>query len=256
MSPGSPAPSGAVSDDGDAELPLGGTSAAASLRMREIVEVRNKVKETRAALRRGDWNGCWRQSMVKAAELGQQTLKSMEAALATQAMQLRKAHETGAIEGKATVASIVKSTQEQRRSIELEFERVRDAKVGLCRSRNAAFKEAIENIDVQARRAEAELHPLITSLAREAEMVLELGHAHKRGEERLPAGVIAGAWRRSLAALFPLLLHLWEGAAVSEAQKQAVTRKIFAMLTRADAGRQALERVEQEKASVFSNVYP
>lgn len=256
MSPGSPAPSGAASDDGDAELPFGGTSAAASLRMREIVEVRNKVKETRAALRRGDWNGSWRESMVKAAELGQQTLKSMESALKTQAVHLRKSHETGEIEGKATMASIVKSTQEQRRSIEQEFGRVRDAKVGLSRSRNAYVKEAIENIDVQARRVEAELFPLITSLAREAETVLELGHAHKRGEERLPAGVIAGAWRRSLAALFPVLLHLWEGAAVSEAQKQAVTRRIFALITRADAGRQALERVEQENASVFSSFYP
>merc|ERR1719291_1635503 len=220
-SPGSPA----------GEAPSPEASADAGARTQKMAE----AQLLRDSLVRGDWGGTnWRLQMSQACEGALASTRGAEAALASQGELLRRGRRQA-----PEIDALAKPLKEHPDGVASELARVRDARVGLAMARRAGVEEAIGTVQSRTLAAESGLLPAVSRLAAETEAMLEVGRPLALSADaagRVPAGVVAGAWRRALSATFALL-QLWEQADVPEAQQAAFARRVLAVIAKAESGR-------------------
>merc|ERR1712151_1068405 len=195
---------------------------------------------TQAAVMKGDWEQN-RNDLMEVAEAGAEGLQGVESAMEAQVKVLRAPSlgDPQAINNAA--ARLMKHSEDYATTIRNDFVRVRNMKVALCRARAGYAREAQQQHNWEVLEFEDEVLPAISKLAHEAETAVEVGHALKRGVERIPIWVIIGAWRRGIVAAFPILKHMWDGAQIEKAEREKFVSRLFDALLRAPGAVQQFE---------------
>jgi hypothetical protein len=209
----------------------------------EIDRQKQELDATKAAVEDGDWVNA-RKDILEVAEAGAEALKASESALEAQAKALREAKDHKGI----TTATnrLMKHAEDYAMTIRSDFVRVRNMKVALCRARAQYARDAQQQHNFEVLEFEDDVLPAISKLAHEAETAVEVGHALKRGVDKIPICVIAGAWRRAIVASFPVLKHLWDGARVEKPEREQFVSRLFDALLRAPG---AVEMFETQTAN-------
>eukprot|EP00929_Paragymnodinium_shiwhaense_P070514 TRINITY_DN35704_c0_g1_i1.p1 TRINITY_DN35704_c0_g1~~TRINITY_DN35704_c0_g1_i1.p1 ORF type:complete len:774 (-),score=255.86 TRINITY_DN35704_c0_g1_i1:66-2387(-) len=210
-------------------------------RRNEIARLCSQLKETQAALTKGDWVARAK-DLKEVADAATVALKGSEAALEAQAKVLGQPTLNDPRGINAVSSRFMKVAEDYSSQIQADFVRVRNMKAALSRARASYARDAQQQHNYQVLEFEDEVLPAVSKLAHEAETAIEVGHAIKRGVDRIPICVIAGAWRRTIAASFPVLKHMWEGAHVEKADREKFVVSLFDVLLRAPGATTLLEQ--------------
>lgn len=235
--PGEDLPSDVDSSDS------GGESREVALvrmqRTQRVNQLRKHLQAAQAGLARGDWkNGDWRTDLFQAAAVGKNTLRDAEASLEGQAGVMRS-HTTAEEDMQLFTGAFTQLAQLSKhhvRTIKEEMTKTRNVKAGLAATRANYARSIILRAEQDTPGLEREAMPLISKLSREAETCLEVGMALKRGADRFPVAVVAGAWRRAVAAALPLLPRIWEGTGTTQEEQQAFVNKLLAIVAKTGDG--------------------
>eukprot|EP00927_Polykrikos_kofoidii_P071287 TRINITY_DN67575_c0_g1_i1.p1 TRINITY_DN67575_c0_g1~~TRINITY_DN67575_c0_g1_i1.p1 ORF type:complete len:781 (+),score=141.39 TRINITY_DN67575_c0_g1_i1:295-2637(+) len=216
-------------------------------RKREIAQARKRAKELEAAVLGTDRDEL-RKELADLGVTGHGALKGAEAALEAQAKVLRSAgssHRQSEDEQKAgsqSHARLMNFTGEYAVNIRQDFARARNMKVALSRARAAAARETQQRHNAEVMEFEDELLPAMSKLAHEAERALEVGYALRRGADRIPIGVISGAWRQTITVSLHIIEHIWRAGELEKSECDDFMANLVDTLLKAPGALQQLQQ--------------
>lgn len=215
-------------------------------RIRLVHQLRQQLQQAQVAVGKGDWNGEWRRDLAEAVNLGRQAVRDAEAAFEGQGKAvLRRGDGPEEDDDLAMFSSTFVELAERAKShaheLRDEMVKLRNAKAGLAMSRSDFARDLMQQIEDDTSGVEAEALPFISKLAKEAEACIEVGKAVERGADRFPVAVMAGAWRRCVAAALPLLPRLWEATGADEARQHEFVDRLLAILSKTEPGLEHLK---------------
>eukprot|EP00932_Pfiesteria_piscicida_P020971 SRR837773.7771.p2 GENE.SRR837773.7771~~SRR837773.7771.p2 ORF type:complete len:227 (-),score=30.64 SRR837773.7771:8-688(-) len=213
-------------------------------RAERIKHHRKRFATAQADLAKGEWYQEWRRSLAEVVNNGRAAIRDVEGALEGQAGVLRKKDHSDATMQvfSDTFMSMAHSAKNYASSIKDEMSRIRNMKAGLAVGRSEQVQEIMNRQEQESPGAERDVLPLVSKLSRETEVVLEVGRAIDRGADRFPVAVVAGSWRRSVAAALPLLQKLWDAAGAPQDEQKAFITKMLVCVAKTEAGRQQLAK--------------
>eukprot|EP00930_Biecheleria_cincta_P097376 TRINITY_DN89098_c0_g1_i1.p1 TRINITY_DN89098_c0_g1~~TRINITY_DN89098_c0_g1_i1.p1 ORF type:complete len:628 (+),score=153.03 TRINITY_DN89098_c0_g1_i1:81-1886(+) len=206
--------------------------------MRKVATLKANISGLLSGFSRGEWGEVeWQQDIQDASQDGASLLRQAEAALESQVGAFRKGqgnyvaqHDEKWLRG--VVTNLTTSTKEYVDGLHECFERLQTVKLALNRDRRDKVLETCWNQERLAAEAETELLQSVSKLAHEAEAVKEVGHALRRGSERLPVAVVAACWRNAILASFPVLIRAWQTLRASPAVQNDFLARLLAVFAR------------------------
>jgi len=216
-------------------------------RIRLVHQLRQQLQQAQVAVGKGDWNGDWRRDLTEAVNLGRQAIRDAEAALEGQGKAVlrsdRSDNDATAQMFSDTFVEMAERAKSHVAELRTEMVKLRNAKAGFAMTRAGYFTDLMQQIENDAGGVETDSWLLVSKMTREAETCIEVGRTIDRGADRFPVAVIAGAWRRSVAAALPLLPRIWEVAGVDEARQLEFADRLLAILAKTKPG---LERLRDQ----------
>lgn len=196
---------------------------AAAILQNEVVALRERARSMMAAVGRGDW----RKDILDVADGAIDGLRKTEMALAAGPLQATTAGGNRSSRNTREALSTVDAYARDFSSQALkEFTRMRNVKVALSCSRSKHVREAMQQYEWNSADIEEAIMPAVSKLCHEVEVIREVVHASKNGQERMPIYIIAASFRRSLLATYPALKRLWDAADVSHTDQKSFIRKL------------------------------
>jgi len=213
-------------------------------RAEQCVRLRQQLEATQAGLLKGEWYGEWRRGLAEAVNLGRAKMRDAEAALEGQAgvLQSREKTNEDMQHFSSAFMELAQHTKSYATSAREEMTKIRNAKAGLAMTRADYLRDLMHRYEQDAPSAERDALPYVSKLSRETEIVIEVGRAIQRGSDRFPVAVVAGAWRRAIAAALQLLKRLWDSAGAPLDEQRAFMNKVLAIMARTPEGYKLLDQ--------------